>query len=208
VNAPGSKSLRRLWFDKVHDKKAREAQRARREAAIQSLAVQDIGRVKRLEEKHEQILQLAEDNKSFTIELLGPELSKLDQLVDGYIELALNCARYERYLAQVSWDELEHNLRRWQEAADHEEDPQLRRTAKKNLDVLLRRRDKLMELSKYTQGARGQLALIENTFQLLGDQILTMQSPKELGGQLDDLMDGVEAVRSVAEEREMLMQEA
>jgi hypothetical protein len=33
-----------------------------------------------------------------------------------------------------------------------------------------------------------------------------MRSPKELGGQLDELMDGVEAVRSAARETEAIMQ--
>ena len=101
---------------------------------------------------------------------------------------------------------LERELRRSEAASQGEADPQLRRTAKKNLDVLLQRKEKLQELYRYTQGARAQLELVENTFRLIGDQILTMKTPKELGGQLDELMDGVEAVRSVAAEREMLMQ--
>jgi hypothetical protein len=48
--------------------------------------------------------------------------------------------------------------------------------------------------------------LIENTFRLLADQIVTMHSPKELGGQLDGLIDGVEAVRSTARETESFVQ--
>ena len=69
----------------------------------------------------------------------------------------------------------------------------------------LTRQSKLAELRKYTQGARAQLDLIENTFRLIGDQILTMHSPAELGGQLDELMDGVEAVRSTATEHRQLL---
>jgi len=41
---------------------------------------------------------------------------------------------------------------------------------------------------------------MENTFELLRDQVVSMTSPSELGGQLDDLIDGVEAVRSTARE--------
>ena len=44
---------------------------------------------------------------------------------------------------------------------------------------------------------RGQLDLIENSFQLIADQIVTMQSPHELTGQLDELLDGVLAELAV-----------
>jgi hypothetical protein len=78
--------------------------------------------------------------------------------------------------------------------------------AQKNLDVLLRRKEKLTEINHYVQKAYGQMELIENTFRLLADQIVTMRSPRELGSQLDDLLDGVEAVKSTARETDVLLQ--
>jgi hypothetical protein len=53
--------------------------------------------------------------------------------------------------------------------------------------------------------ARGQLDLIENSFQLIADQIVTMQSPQELSGQLDELLNGVEAIRETARDTEALL---
>jgi len=69
-----------------------------------------------------------------------------------------------------------------------------------NVAVLEKRRERIAELRRFVEKARGQMELIENTFQLLGDQVVTMSSPGELGGQLDELIDGVEAVRSTARE--------
>jgi len=207
LNAPGSKILQKTWFDKVHDEKEQAATRVRRGEQLKLLGPEDVARIGRLEDKQREILRQAEDNPQFTLDLLRTELIKLDKLVDGFIELAVNCTRYEQYLANVAFEDLEEELRRYRRAADEEEDPQLRRTAKKNLEVLLTRQSKLAELRKYTQGARAQLDLIENTFRLIGDQILTMHTPAELAGQLDELMDGVEAVRSTASEhRQMLAQ--
>ena len=77
--------------------------------------------------------------------------------------------------------------------------------AQKNLDVLARRRDKYAEIGGDLQVARGQLDLIENTFKLLADQIVTMRTPSELGGQLDELIDGVESIRQTARETEQFM---
>ncbi len=43
-------------------------------------------------------------------------------------------------------------------------------------------------------------------FRLLADQIVTMRSPQELCGQLDELLDGVEAVRQTSRQTEKLLQ--
>ncbi len=72
--------------------------------------------------------------------------------------------------------------------------------------MLERRKAKYGEIRGYLSSARGQLELIENSFRLLADQIVTMQSPTELGGQLDELMDGVEAVRQTTRDTEKLLQ--
>jgi hypothetical protein len=52
---------------------------------------------------------------------------------------------------------------------------------------------------------RGQLDLIENSFQLIADQIVTMNSPGQLSGQLDELLDGVESIKQTAVDTERLL---
>ena len=84
----------------------------------------------------------------------------------------------------------------------------MRVLAQKNLAILLKRKEKLSEINQVVQKAVAQMELIENTFQLLADQIVTMRSPRELGGQLDELIDGVEAVKSTARETQGLMEAA
>jgi hypothetical protein len=74
--------------------------------------------------------------------------------------------------------------------------------AQKNLQVLLSRKDRYKELRRSLQTARGQMDLMENTFRLLADEIVSMREPTELGSRLDDLRDGVTAVREVARETE------
>jgi hypothetical protein len=68
-----------------------------------------------------------------------------------------------------------------------------------------RRLEKVQEIRSYLSVARGQLDLIENSFQLIADQIVTMQSPQELSGQLDELLDGVEAIRQTARDTEKIL---
>jgi len=53
------------------------------------------------------------------------------------------------------------------------------------------------------------MELIEQTFRLLADEILTMGSPRELGGRIDELRIAVDAVRETAGDayENMLMEE-
>jgi hypothetical protein len=69
----------------------------------------------------------------------------------------------------------------------------------------MKRIEKLRELRDYLRIARGQLDLIENSFRLIADQIVMMQSPAELSGQLNDLLDGVESIRQTALDTEKML---
>src|SRR6202022_4720791 len=102
-------------------------------------------------------------------------------------DLSLTCSRYESYLESVSPSELERDQRRYQNIVDHEEGEK-RTLAQKNIVVLAKRKEKYAEIHSNLASARGQLELIENTFRLLADQIVTMRSPQELSGQLDELL--------------------
>lgn len=206
VNAPGSKKLQEwLWDPKFDEEQAAQAQ-AERAARMQSLGEADRERVVALFSRQEEINRLAALNPSFTGELLRSELTKTDRLVEAFIEMATTCGRYETYLDSIDLAELERDRRRWETIAKSE-DGRTSETdiARKNLSVIMKRFDKMKEIHQYLSLARGQLDLIENSFQLIADQIVTMQSPQELTGQLDELLDGVESIKQTAADTERLL---
>lgn len=204
--APDSRLLRKLWFDKRYDEELSEAQKAELDRKFKALPDADAMRCLALREKQDQIHRLARENPSFTVELLSGELGKLDALVRSFVDLSVTCARYQDYLKSVDLDEIERDLRRYHSILEKDPEDGKRDLARKNIAVLDRRKQKYGEIRGYLSSARGQLELIENTFRLLADQIVTMQSPTELGGQLDELMDGVEAVRQTTRETDRLLQ--
>lgn len=206
VFGPDSKLLRRLYFDKLHDETLDQAARAARLRDLASLPVADAQRCERLEVQRAEILRLCNENRAFTADLLKEELTKMDKLVESFVELMLSSHRYEQYLASVDSDELERDMSRYQRMVDHATEDDARHLASKNLEVLTQRREKIAEIRRFVTKAYGQMDLIENTFRLLGDQIVTMRSPRELGGQLDELIGGVEAVRTTARETEAFFQ--
>ena len=201
-----SKTLRRLLWDPRFEKVRLALEAREREERLKVLPQADRERVYQLVGRQEDIHRLASQNPSFTGELLRSELIKTRRLVDAFVDMAITCARYEAYLETVDLRELDQDRVHWERRiASDRISPQESEVAKKNLAVIRKRLEKLSELRDYLRVARGQLDLIENSFQLIADQIVMMQSPAELTGQLDDLLDGVESIRQTALDTEKIL---
>jgi hypothetical protein len=203
LHAPDSRRLRHLLWDPRFDRLRRSIEAAERAERLKQLAAGPRARVETLVARREEIQRLAAQNPSFTGELLRGELVKTDRLVNAFMDMALTCARYESYLDSVDLGQLERDRQRYARSAEQEGPPG--EIARKNLAVVDKRVDKVDEIRRYLVVARGQLDLIENSFQLIADQIVTMHSPQELSGQLDELLDGVEAIRETTRDTEALL---
>jgi len=206
VNAPGSKKLQEWLWDPSFDQQEQAAQAAARAERLKNLDETDRERVLSLLARQQEINALAAQNPSFTGELLRSELTKTDRLVEAFIEMANTCCRYDAYLDSIDLSELEKDRRRWESIARNNDTRNSETDiANKNLTIINKRFDKMKEIHHYLTVARGQLDLIENSFQLIADQIVTMQSPQELTGQLDELLDGVESIKQTAADTERLL---
>jgi hypothetical protein len=206
LHAPGSERLRHLLWDPRFAglKAAYDAEQ--RATRTQLLGATDRERVEKLIQFKQDIGRLAGQNPSFTSELLQGELVKTDRLVESFLDMAVTCARYEHYLASVDMVALDRDRGRWNTIVTngHSERSQAD-IARKNLTVIMKRFEKVQEIQRYLTVARGQLDLIENSFRLLADQIVTMQSPQELSGQLDELLNGVEAIKASTADTERML---
>ncbi len=206
LHAPESKTLRRILWDPRFEKVRLAIEEQEREERIRTLPQQDQDRVRELVTREREINRLAEQNPSFTGDLLRGELVKTRKLVNAFVELALNVDRYHRYLSGIDLDQIDKERERWhQRAASERHTQQERDIAKKNFAVIMKRIEKLREIRSYLGVARAQLDLIDNSFQLISDQIVTMQSPAELSGQLDDLLDGVESIKQTQVDTERIL---
>jgi len=206
LHAPDSKRLRHLLWDPRFEKLKKALDAQERAERLKNVGAEERQRVETLVARQEEIRRLAAQNPSFTGDLLRNELVKTDRLVDAFVEMAVTCGRYETYLETVDEQDLERDRHRYEQAAKAGplEDPRTT-IAKKNLAIVARRLEKVQEIRSYLSVARGQLDLIENSFQLITDQIVTMQSPQELSGQLNELLDGVEAIRQTAHDTENIL---
>lgn len=203
-----SRFMQRMLWDPMYEKERLEYEQRRRMAQVEKLGSGGQNRVFALIEKEKQIQQLAMQNPSFTGDLLRNEIAKTHNLVNAFIDLAVTCSRYENYLASINVNQIETTRQHWQqfiEANVGKVDAIEMDIAKKNLAIINKRIERVAEINRYLKIAYGQTNLIENSFQLLADQIVTMQSPNELSGQLDELLDGVESIKETAKETEQIL---
>jgi len=205
LHAPDSKRLRHLLWDPKFEKLRVALQEQERAARLRALGPADRERVSSLVAAQREIQRLAAENPSFTGDLLRGELLKTDRLVEAFVDMAVTSARYEQYLESVDLDGLDRERARLERGIRGAQDEAHAGLVKKNLAIILKRFDKMKEIQRYLSVARGQLDLIENSFQLITDQIVTMQSPQELSGQLNELLDGVESIKQTAVETERLV---
>ena len=206
--APDSTVLQRLWFEKRWEQTKKDDLEERQNRKYASLTPQDQARATVLRDQRARILQLAAENPSLTVDLMQEEIAKLESLLEDFLDLALVCARCERQLQgfdipalQRSWVSYENQVERYREGDKRRE------VAQKNLEVLAQRRNRMEAMERNLQTARGHMDLMENSFRLLGDEIVTMANPTELAARLDDLRIGVQAVRETSEEAEALYDE-
>ncbi len=203
-----SRFMQRMLWDPMYEKEKLEFEQRRRMAQVEKLSPGAQNRVLALIDKEKQIQQLAAQNPSFAGDMLRSEITKTHNLVNAFIDLAVTCSRYENYLASVDVGQLGQTEQHWQNFIENSMD----KTdaieldiAKKNLAIIKKRIERVSEIRRYLKIAYGQINLIENSFQLLADQIVTMQSPNELSGQLDELLDGVESIKETAKETEQIL---
>jgi hypothetical protein len=187
----------RLLFQKQHEAAEAAARAARRAEKLRTVRGDDAERVARLDERRRDILRLAGENTHGAREVLLAEVSRLDDVVDAFVDVAASCARWEAYLASVDLDDLESETRRCEEDAARAADEEKRQLARKQLEVLLRRKDQLAEMRQKISRGRAQLDLVESTFRMIANEIMLMRDAAGLRGQLDDLVVGVQAVREI-----------
>jgi hypothetical protein len=207
--APDSKLLRSLCFDPRWAQAKKDDFEASQAAKFLRLTPQDQARAAALRDQRGRIYQLAAENPSLTVELMQDELAKLDDLLEDFLELALVCARSENQLRsfdvpalQRSWQYYQDQVRRFPETDER------RKVAEKNLEVIAQRKNRMDAMQKNLQTSRGHMDLMENSFRLLGDEIVTMADPSELAVRLDDLRVGVQAIRESSQEAEEMYEEA
>ncbi len=194
-------------FQRLVNREAREEREKKEREKIaklmDTLPEREWARAHALDELRKEIGRDMQQNPSFQVIVLQPELDKMNQLNTHFVNLAAACVRAETYLASTDTRDLQRQQDVQNNLIKNLQDPGAADIARKNAAVIGKRMEMMKEIQNFLARARGQMNLIENSVRLLRDQILTMASPDQLGEQLDDLLTGVEAVQASAKEHEV-----
>lgn len=194
----------RRYFDALGAGEAAQDRQQQEQAVLRTLTEEDRRRFLELDRLRADIGKLVKENPSLSSEMLKEEVPKIDHLIHGFLQTGSMAARAEDFLKSADLDGLEEEVRRQEKIVEKTLDEEARSVAAQNLELMQRRLEKVAEMRRQVRDARGQLNLIENTVRLLRDQIVTMQSPEELRGRLDDLVRTVDAIESTARETESI----
>jgi hypothetical protein len=196
----------REYFREQHATIVRHFEAARRRETLRGLTETDRRRYLELESLRKDIDAQIRSNPTLAMDLVKAELQKVDKLLETFVRLAANAARYEHYVETSELNQIEAEVRRQEVVLEKTSDPDARDLAQRNFDVLAKRLEKAIEIRKQIRTARAQLNLIDNTFRLIRDQILTMDSPQQLQGQLDELTRAVDTIEATGRETDELLQ--
>jgi hypothetical protein len=201
--APDSKILQRTLWEKRWQRSKRGDVEDRQNKKFLRLTPEDQVRATALRDQRARINQLAADNPTLAVDLMKDELAKLDGLLEDFLDLAIVCGRCETQLRGFDVVDLQRRWQFYQDQVKHFPKGDKRSdVAAKNIEVLGQRRNRMDAMQRNLQTARGHMDLMENSFRLLGDEIVTMADPTELATRLDDLRIGVQAIRETSEEVE------
>ncbi|MBI2375145.1 MAG: hypothetical protein HYV07_14205 [Deltaproteobacteria bacterium] len=195
----------RRYFDFVHKVDRRRLEDGSRQRFLENLTEGDRRRFAELEHIKKAILDQVEHNPSLHMSMVKDEIEKLDKLADAFLQIASNASRYESFVSEQDLEDIEAQVHVQEAVIEKATDDEARRLAQRNLEVLRRRLEKSADLRKQIRTSRAQLNLLENTLRLLRDQIVSMSSPRELSGQIEELTFAMDAIEASGSETEALV---
>ena len=178
-------------------------------------------RFAKLEAERADIDRKAADDKLWMREVLR----KLDFLLDKFLQFALKDEQFRVYLYQERLEKLGGNGKNPPEPTDkwaretvdllqqdydgeigvlesnfeRETDENTRAVLAKRLEVLKRRRDFVARIGKIVANLAQQLALLEDTFGLISDELLA-RPPEQVLGDIDDVVSQTKTMTEVLDE--------
>ena len=213
------------WFEsrlsRQHDAEVREQREQLKREILPKLRPTLQSRFVKLEAERADIDRQAADDQLWMREVLR----KLDFLLDKFLQFALKDEQFRVYLYEARLEKLGGNNRtapeptdRWaretvdllqqdydgdiakiEQQFEQETDENTKAVLGKRLEVLRRRRDFIARIGKIVGNLSQQLALLEDTFGLISDELLA-RPPEQVLGDIEDVVSQTKTMTEVLEE--------
>ncbi|MFZ4985177.1 MAG: hypothetical protein ACOYLF_06925 [Blastocatellia bacterium] len=128
------------------------------------------------------------------------QISELEAAWEAFVDLLDEFRRRKNHLRTVDRQAIENQLRQAERSAQVA-DSQARELHEKNVELLKRRLDTVVEIERSVKRIEAQLQMIENFFSLINDQLVTMPTPdRQLSGEFDSLLASIDATREILQQ--------
>ena len=161
-------------------------------------------RLKKFDNICDQIKGNAEMIDSPRSALLGVSLSKMDHLVNTYLQMLIAHQSYSKYLAQVDRDRIVRNLETLKLEVETRTD-RVAELKRKNIDILLQRLDRIDKARDQIEVLEAELDVMMNTVHLLRDQTVSISDPQGISQQIDTVLENMRDAESLVKEMDAFM---
>lgn len=135
--------------------------------------------------------------------LLESIRNKLEELISNYLKLLDLHKRYRFYIGGSVKEELTKEIESERKEMEGLESDQLKRIKARRLDILIKRLKKFEIAREKYLICETHLETIEDAVRYIYEQSMTMNSPEEVGFQLDNLLEEVEETSQIIEDLDL-----
>ena len=129
-------------------------------------------------------------------------LHKIAVLLGSFLRIAVAVTRYSKYLRGIDPEEIKGNIARLEEEQAQAADKRVQEVKAKNIDILVKRIEKLDKAKANSDYLQAQMDTIEDTMSLTIDQAITLTDPRGMGVQIDNLLANLQETELIAKEME------
>jgi hypothetical protein len=207
---PSTKKYQKI-VNRREEKEETEKLEVEKKKMLSSLSTEQQLRFKRLERTKDKLLSSSKEIGEEKFELIYEDLRKLDYLLYSFLNLSVICQKYRRHLKFSNRKDVIRNIKELKEKLEKDEDVKRSKNAQKmiqrNIRILNKRLEKLDKITGNLRTLEAQVETIEDTFELVHDEVITFRTPEEITEDLDVLVSNVELTEEALRESDSILEE-
>jgi vacuolar-type H+-ATPase subunit E/Vma4 len=151
--------------------------------------------------------QVYDNYQKFTRGTLLPErIQTLDVFWESYVDMLDTYRRRKNHLRATNLTQIRNQIQQTERSIASAPDDTTRRLFEQNLEFLQKRLNNYTNMETSMKRVEAQLQSIESFFQLVNDEVMTMQSPEQITSlDFDSLLSSIELTKEILEETAPVM---
>lgn len=119
--------------------------------------------------------------------IVEQDIDKLDYLLRNFLRMLTALNRQKGHLASVDKDEIKRDMRRLEKEMN-DASPRLKAIKKRNIEILKQRISRLDRVEEDQELIVANLDTIEATLKLIRDNVVSLNNPESISGQIDSVV--------------------